>query len=221
MAVVYGVSLAVHFGLAGAVYSLKRPPRKERVSIIVREVKKPAARPEAPPPPKPAEPPAPKPVARKVAVTKPAPRPAPAAPSAAPAAPAPDFGLTLGGDSGGPGLAVPQGRQVADDTPRPQKPKVLDESQGCTDPPVKPKPVNIVQPTYTDEATTAQVEGKVRVEITVGADGAVSAVKVLEGLGHGLDEKAVEAARASTFEAGTRCGQAVATTFKMSIVFSL
>jgi protein TonB len=219
VAVIYGVSLAVHLGLAGGVYPLKRPPRKAPVSIVVREVKRPA---QAPPAPKAPEPPAPpKPAARKVAAARPAPRPAPAAPSTAPPpAAAPDFGLTLGGATGGPGLAVPQARPAAEEAPAP-KARALAEEAGCADPPTKPRPVEIVQPRYSDEATAAQIEGKVRVEITVGADGAVTDVKVLEGLGHGLDEKAVEAARASTFTAGSRCGQAVATTFKMSIVFSL
>ena len=45
-------------------------------------------------------------------------------------------------------------------------------------------------PEYTEEARAAAIEGKVRVEITVDASGAIRSVKVLEGLGHGLDEAA-------------------------------
>ena len=78
---------------------------------------------------------------------------------------------------------------------------------------MKPKPITILQPAYTDDARGAQIEGKVRIEITVGADGNVTAARVLEGLGHGLDEAALEAARGVDVRAGTRCGKPVATTF--------
>jgi protein TonB len=44
---------------------------------------------------------------------------------------------------------------------------------------------------------------------------------VIAGLGHGLDEAALEAARASTFEPGTRCGKAAVTTFTIGMRFSL
>ena len=70
-------------------------------------------------------------------------------------------------------------------------------------------------------AALAQVEGKVRIEITVGPDGNVTGVRVLQGLGHGLDEAALEAARGSTFEPGTRCGKPVATTFTIGMRFTL
>ena len=67
----------------------------------------------------------------------------------------------------------------------------------------------------------AQIEGKVRIEITVGPDGAVTAVRVIQGLGHGLDEAALEAARGSTFEAGSKCGKPIAMTFTIGMRFSL
>ena len=86
---------------------------------------------------------------------------------------------------------------------------------------MKPKPITILQPAYTDDARGAQIEGKVRIEITVGTDGTVSAVRVIQGLGHGLDEAALEAARGSTFEAGTKCGKPIAMTFTIGMRFSL
>jgi protein TonB len=141
-----------------------------------------------------------------------------------------DFGLTLASGDG-PAIA----RAPAADRPAPKpdaeprrapRPKVLaatpaEEAEECAEAAVKPKPLNIVQPAYTDEARAQQIEGKVRVEITVGPDGAVTNVRVLQGLGHGLDEAALDAARGSTFEPGTRCGKAVATTFTIGMRFSL
>ncbi len=63
------------------------------------------------------------------------------------------------------------------------------------------------RPEYTEEARAASIEGKVRVEITVDASGAIRSVKVLEGLGHGLDEAAVRAVEGATFEPAQQCWQ--------------
>jgi protein TonB len=230
LSVVYGVSIAVHLGVAGVVWSLKKPVAKERVGVTIREVKK------APPKPQPPEPPPPVKKAsapRKVATAAARPAPAPAraaAPAAAAAAPVADFGLMMASGGDGPALAA---ASHAVDRPapkkeeaRPPRPKLLgaatpDEDEGCPDAPVKPKPITVLQPAYTDEARGAQIEGKVRVEITVAADGTVSNVRVIQGLGHGLDEAALEAARGSTFEAGTRCGKPIATTFTIGMRFTL
>jgi protein TonB len=227
LSVVYGLSIAAHLAIGSVVWSLKKPVAKERVSIVVREVKKAQPKPpepEPPPPPKKTPP-------RRVATASPKPAPAPArsapAPAAAPVAAA-DFGLTMTGGEG-PALAMahPEARPASKkEEARPARPKVLsagppDEDEGCPDAPVKPKPVTILQPAYTDDARSAQIEGKVRIEITVGPDGAVTGVRVIQGLGHGLDEAALEAARGSTFEAGTKCGKPVATTFTIGMRFSL
>jgi protein TonB len=235
--VVYGVSLALHVALAGGVLAMRKTPRRERVAVVLREVKKPAAHaaaepPKPPAPPLPAPPP-PRAAPRRVAVAHP--RPAPAAPRPAPSAapPAPavaDFGLTLAGGAGpAAGLAVPAGGGAAPppapDEVRHARPKLLaarPAEDDCADgAAIKPKPIHVVQPTYTDDARAAQIAGKVRVEITVGADGAITEARVLQGLGHGLDEAALEAARASTFEPGTRCGKQVATTFTIGMRFAL
>jgi protein TonB len=76
------------------------------------------------------------------------------------------------------------------------------------------------RPRFTEEARAAAVEGRVRVSITVGASGEVESARVIAGLGHGLDEAALEAARAARFEPGTECGRPVSTTFVLAIRFS-
>jgi TonB family protein len=55
-----------------------------------------------------------------------------------------------------------------------------------------PAVVRMVQPQYTKEALKARVEGMVVLDTQVGVDGQASEIKVVRGLGHGLDQKAVE-----------------------------
>jgi protein TonB len=227
LSVVYGVSIAVHLGVGGVVWSLKKPEARERVAVTIREVKKAPPKPQAPEPP----PQVKKTPPRRVATASPRPAPTPARsaapPPAAPVAAA-DFGLTMAGGDGPvlPGLVPTSDRPVPrKEEARQARPKVLTaaapEEAGCPDAPVKPKPVTVLQPAYTDDARGAQIEGKVRVEITVAADGTVTGVRVLQGLGHGLDEAALEAARGSTFEAGSQCGKPIAMTFTIGMRFSL
>ncbi len=222
-------TVVIHGGLAATIATLpaSTPPPPPTV-ITVREVPRKKALPPPPPPPAPA----PQEVAPAPA---PAPKPAPPPPRAKPAAPAPaaptapaapaapaDFGLQLGNGGGGDGPAVAAPRAPAAEPVPAPKPKTLvaaPEPGGCTEAVIKPKPISVVQPAYTQEARDAQVVGKVRVEITISASGTVTAAKVIAGLGHGLDEAALEAARASTFSPATKCGEAVETTFTIGMRF--
>ncbi len=47
-------------------------------------------------------------------------------------------------------------------------------------------------PTYTEEARRAKVQGAVTLEVLVGEDGRAHAIRVVKGIGFGLDERAVE-----------------------------
>jgi len=55
------------------------------------------------------------------------------------------------------------------------------------------------KPTYTAEATQLRIEGVVEVKIHVSASGAVSVLGVTKGLGHGLDQAAIQAAQGIRF----------------------
>jgi protein TonB len=77
----------------------------------------------------------------------------------------------------------------------------------------------VTQPAFPEEARTAGIQGKVRVELTVDATGAVVRARIVEGLGHGLDEAALEAVRGYKFEPAVRCGKAVSATFTIAIRF--
>lgn len=230
---VYGSSLALHGGLAFFMVIAPEPKRTETVTITMAESKapEPPAPPKAPevtPPPEAAKPtPNTRPARAAEAAPKAAAEPA-AAPKSAPGAGSldalPDFGLSLGGGDG-PGMAVPAGGGPAAartaDTPRPAKVLAAKPAgDTCDEAPTKPKPKSVPQPLYPASAREAGVEGKVRVEITVGPDGKVVSVRLLSGLGHGLDEAALEAARRASFEPGQRCGKPATATFVVSMRFS-
>jgi periplasmic protein TonB len=57
---------------------------------------------------------------------------------------------------------------------------------------------------YTEEAKQAAIEGTVVLDLVVGADGRVREVRVVSGLGHGLTEAAIAAARSCRFSPGER-----------------
>ena len=63
---------------------------------------------------------------------------------------------------------------------------------------VKPKPA------YTEEARRLKIEGQVSLEVVFEAAGTVRIVRVIRGLGHGLDEAAEQAAQQVRFRPATR-----------------
>lgn len=92
-------------------------------------------------------------------------------------------------------------------------------SDACAEPPAKPHLLTMPQPVFPAEARAAGVQGKVRVRVTVDETGAVADAKVLEGLGHGCDEAALEAARTCRFEPALRCGKPVSGSITMGFTF--
>ncbi|MEO6601213.1 MAG: TonB family protein [Polyangiaceae bacterium] len=229
------LTVGAHVLAFGGLNTLKpKPPDPERVSVMVSQPKK-KPKPKPPEPPKPIE--APKELLQRPTVAHAAPPPAAAPPPPDPVAAAhpalaamPDFGINLSGGPAGPGgIAVPTGNPrgpVA--TAAPIKEKTFGSTAApavaaddCAEDIVKAKPQGFVQPTYTDDARTAGIEGRVRVKISIDASGAVTDVAVVSGLGHGLDESAIAAARRMSFSPATKCGKAVPSTFIFSSRFAL
>ena len=225
-AVLISVSVGVHVGLVLLLGEVRVEQAVAATPIEITEVAAPAppepvkVEPEPPPPPAP-EPErrrAPPPPAQVAAPT----RQAPSAPSFDGV---PDFGLALEGAVGGTGVAVPA-RAAEAASPAPPVRKALAAAPAaratgeCVEAASKPKPVSVPQPVYTDAARAAKVEGRVRVELTVDESGRVIDVRVLQGLGHGLDEAALSAARSATFTPALRCGRAVRATFTIAMRFS-
>ncbi|MGB7281710.1 MAG: TonB family protein [Candidatus Acidiferrum sp.] len=54
-------------------------------------------------------------------------------------------------------------------------------------------------PTYTDEARHSKVQGTVTLQVLVGTDGRAEEIRVVRGVGFGLDERAVESVRGWRF----------------------
>lgn len=79
----------------------------------------------------------------------------------------------------------------------------------------KPKPV------YTEEARRLKIEGEVLLDVIFLATGEVNVLRVSKGLGHGLDEAAVQAAARIRFKPAERDGCKVDSPATARITFSL
>ena len=76
-------------------------------------------------------------------------------------------------------------------------------------------------PVYTDEARKLRIEGEVLVEVIFRASGQVQTVRVVKGLGHGLDEAALHAAEQLRFKPASQEGHAVDFPAIAHIIFQL
>ncbi len=62
-----------------------------------------------------------------------------------------------------------------------------------------PRCVYCPDPQYTDEAREAKLQGKVTLQVLVGADGRAAQIRIVQGIGLGLDERAAQAIRGWKF----------------------
>jgi TonB family protein len=76
-------------------------------------------------------------------------------------------------------------------------------------------------PAYSDEARALKIEGEVLLEVRFGANGSLQVIRVVQGLGHGLDENAMVAAKKISFKPAMRNGVAVDSTSIVHVVFQL
>jgi TonB family protein len=84
-----------------------------------------------------------------------------------------------------------------------------------------PTLLNKVEPSYTEEARQARVSGIALVSLAVNPGGKVQNVTVVKGLGHGLDEKAIEAVRQWSFRPGMKDGVHVTVGITVAVNFHL
>jgi TonB family protein len=85
-------------------------------------------------------------------------------------------------------------------------------------------PVEILdkpRPAYTEEARRLSVEGEVLIEVLFEASGRTSIRRLVRGLGHGLDENALSAARQIRFRPAREAGAAVDSLAVVHILFQL
>lgn len=78
-----------------------------------------------------------------------------------------------------------------------------------------------VEPEYAEEARLAKYQGTVVVSVVVAADGTAQDMKVVRGLGLGLDEQALKAIGAWRFTPGTKDGQPVPVVATIEVNFRL
>ena len=76
-------------------------------------------------------------------------------------------------------------------------------------------------PAYTEDARQARVEGEVLLEVVLEASGRIRVIRVVRGLGHGLDESAIHAAEKINFKPAMRDGQPADSTAVLHIIFQL
>ncbi len=109
------------------------------------------------------------------------------------------------GDSDVPAPPTVQSRPAAQETARVVPAEILS------------KPV----PTYTEEARAKKIEGEVLLEVVFEASGKLKVVRVVRGLGHGLDDAAVRAAEQIRFKPALKDGQPSDSTAVVHIIFQL
>jgi TonB family protein len=76
-------------------------------------------------------------------------------------------------------------------------------------------------PQYTAEARQMHIEGDVTLEVRFTAAGGVEVLRVVNGLGHGLDEQARLAAEHIRFKPATRDGKPVDQVSVIHVAFQL
>jgi periplasmic protein TonB len=239
---VIGISVALHVALGlGAVFTPKSK-RVEKIAVAVFEKEKQEKQEEPKKEVEPPRPPPPPPPRQAKALPEAPKAETPEEPEAkAEEAPEPPRGLGTGyegyadlgglslGGSGEGGMAVRSGPPRAASKKDPPKPTVVKKETAlvptvkdeCAEPLSKPKPSTTAAVVYPETARRAEVEGVVRVKITVDEKGRIMSAEVVRGLGYGLDEAALEAARKWTFAPATRCGKPTTASLTVAMRFSL
>jgi TonB family protein len=125
-----------------------------------------------------------------------------------------------GGSGGGLRRAAVQQGGFGDSQPpvAEAKPRKVDAPKGNV------APVEIVakpKPAYTEEARQLRIEGEVLLEVVFTSSGRLQVVRVIRGLGHGLDENAIRAAEQIRYKPAHQDGQPVDSTATLHIIFQL
>jgi len=113
------------------------------------------------------------------------------------------------GEGDGPGLGAGSGGGTGGGPYRP--------GSGITAPSI----LREVRPDYTEEGRRRNIEGDVVLEIVVRSDGSVGSVKLLQGLGAGLDQRASDAVRQWRFNPARRYGVPVDVIVEVAVEFKL
>ncbi|MGC3999187.1 MAG: TonB family protein [Anaeromyxobacter sp.] len=217
------------------------PPPVRSTPAVVKLVTRPPKPPRPPDPglakvtptPKPTTP-APRPAQRPVARAEPPPeaKPAETPPSTTPAAPR-RFAVSMGATVPGGGVAVPttEGPTAARGDARLPSSAPVGNNPGT--PPVEVTEVErpprlLSQPTsdclralYPEQARREGLEGDVRLELLVNAQGSVEQLRIVQRAGHGFDEVAETLRTTFRFQPAERQGRPVAVWIPWTLKFRL
>lgn len=84
-----------------------------------------------------------------------------------------------------------------------------------------PVPMRTPEPEFSESARRQGFQGAVVLEVVLDKSGTVSRIRILRGLGMGLDQQAVEAVKTWLFQPATRDGSPVAVQMKIEVSFNL
>ena len=84
-----------------------------------------------------------------------------------------------------------------------------------------PQPVLTPDPEYTEEARRAKTQGTCTLFLIVDAAGQPRDIRVVHGLGFGLDAKAIEAVRQWRFDPSLKDGKPVSVQISIEVEFKL
>ena len=115
------------------------------------------------------------------------------------------------------GTVVAGGFGAVDTSADPGKKKSAPTGPADTTPNITDKP----RPEYTAEGRSMKIEGDVVIELVFLANGSIQINRVVNGLGHGLDESAVRAAQQIKFKPAKREGEPVDFPARVRIEFRL
>jgi len=114
---------------------------------------------------------------------------------------------------------VPVAVQQPEAPPKEENEKPAERVGNGVSAPSCPRPPG--EPSYTDEARRERVQGTVTLDVVIGADGAAKVVRVVQGLGYGLDESAIAFAEQFKCTPGTYDSKPVAVSVKIEVNFRL
>ena len=85
----------------------------------------------------------------------------------------------------------------------------------------QPTVLTKIDPEYSEQARKYKVSGPVHLSLIITAEGEPDSIEVTDGIGYGLDEKAIDAISQWKFQPGTKDRKAVAVRANILVNFRL
>ncbi len=131
-------------------------------------------------------------------------------------------GLGLGGGSGGPaGFGTGVGPSIGEGEGARFGPGTDGAIYNTGHAVSAPVPIRMPEPEYSEVARKARISGSVLIYAEIGTDGKPRNVRVMRGIGLGLDEKALEAVTRWLFKPGLKDGRPVVVRATFEVNFRL